>query len=205
MSRQNNGHRVSESEGMVWDSISQKPNLNITRAVRILTLSSHINQLFSHQVKQYMYEANNVEYLDCCNSSAHVGHCHPQVKILLVLSKKKLSRFFKIKFIGGGQRPTADGEVDHSTGVHIREPEEICQGDTSLKHPMVNFVPQSLVTSLPESLSVCFFTTSGPEANDLAMRLVKRYTGESDIMVVEEAHHGNIGIMLDISPKMHPK
>ena len=160
----------------------------------------------SHQVKQYMYEANNVEYLDCCNSSAHVGHCHPQVKILLVLSKqKKLSRFFKITFIGGGQRPTADGEVDHSTGVHIREPEEICQGDTSLKHPMVNFVPQSLVTSLPESLSVCFFTTSGPEANDLAMRLVKRYTGESDIMVVEEAHHGNIGIMLDISPKMHPK
>ena len=70
---------------------------------------------------------------------------------------------------------------------------------------MVIFVPQSLVTSLPESLSVCFFTTSGPEANDLAMRLVKRYTGESDIMVVEEAHHGNIGIMLDISPKMHPK
>ena len=206
MSRQNNGHRVSESEGMVWDSISQKPNLNITRAVRILTLSSYINQLFSHQVKQYMYEANNVEYLDCCNSSAHVGHCHPQVKNFLDLSKqKKLSRLFKTTFIGGGQRPTADGEVDHSTGVHIREPEEICQGDTSLKHPMVNFVPQSLVTSLPESLSVCFFTTSGPEANDLAMRLVKRYTGESDIMVVEEAHHGNIGIMLDISPKMHPK
>ena len=64
---------------------------------------------------------------------------------------------------------------------------------------------QSLVASLPESLSVCFFTTSGPEANDLAMRLVKRYTGETDIMVVEEAHHGNIGIMLDISPKMHSK
>ena len=117
---------------------------------------------------------------------------------------KKLSRLFKIT-IGGGQRPTADGEVDHSTGFHIREPEEICQGDTSLKHPVVTFVPQSLVTSLPESLSVCFFTTSGPEANDLAMRLVKRYTGESDIMVVEEAHHGNIGIMLDISAKMHPK
>ena len=70
----------------------------------------------------------------------------------------------------------------------------------------VNFVSnQSLVASLPESLSVCFFTTSGPEANDLAMRLVKRYTGETDIMVVEEAHHGNIGIMLDISPKMHSK
>ena len=95
MSRQNNGHRVSESEGMVWDSISQKPNLNITRAVRSLTLSSYINQLFSHQVKQYMYEANNVEYLDCCNSSAHVGHCHPQVKILLVLSTQKTKQTFE--------------------------------------------------------------------------------------------------------------
>jgi len=152
MSRQNNGHRVSESEGMVWDSISQKPNLNITRAV-----------------KQYMYEANNVEYLDCCNSSAHVGHCHPQV-------------------VGKGQQQmgkliTAQGFISENLRKYVK----------------------SLVTSLPESLSVCFFTTSGPEANDLAMRLVKRYTGESDIMVVEEAHHGNIGIMLDISPKMHPK
>ena len=70
---------------------------------------------------------------------------------------------------------------------------------------MVNLGFQSLVASLPESLSVCFFTTSGPEANDLAMRLVKRYTGETDVMVVEEAHHGNIGIMLDISPKMYSK
>ena len=34
---------------------------------------------FCQQVKQYMYEANNVEYLDCVNSSAHVGHSHPQV------------------------------------------------------------------------------------------------------------------------------
>jgi len=137
---------------MVWDSISQKPNLNITRAV-----------------KQYMYEANNVEYLDCCNSSAHVGHCHPQV-------------------VGKGQQQmgkliTAQGFISENLRKYVK----------------------SLVTSLPESLSVCFFTTSGPEANDLAMRLVKRYTGESDIMVVEEAHHGNIGIMLDISPKMHPK
>ena len=70
---------------------------------------------------------------------------------------------------------------------------------------LVNIGFQSLVASLPESLSVCFFTTSGPEANDLAMRLVKRYTGETDVMVVEEAHHGNIGIMLDISPKMYSK
>ena len=207
MSRQNNGHRVSESEGMVWDSISQKPNLNITRAVRILTLSSHINQLFPPTRWSNTCTRRTTWSTWTAVTARHmlVTAIHRSRSCTFYQNKKTKQTLYIITFIGGGQRPTADGEVDHSTGVHIREPEEICQGDTSLKHPMVNFVPQSLVTSLPESLSVCFFTTSGPEANDLAMRLVKRYTGESDIMVVEEAHHGNIGIMLDISPKMHPK
>lgn len=30
-------------------------------------------------VKQYLFDENNVEFLDCINSTAHVGHCHPQV------------------------------------------------------------------------------------------------------------------------------
>jgi len=152
MSRPSNGQRLSESEGMIVDCPSQKPTLNITRAV-----------------KQYMYEANNMEYLDCCNSSAHVGHCHPQV---VCKGQQQM-----------GKLVTAQGFVSENLRIYVK----------------------TLLASLPESLSVCFFTTSGPEANDLAMRLAKRYTGETDVMVVEEAHHGNIGIMLDISPKMYSR
>ena len=29
--------------------------------------------------KQYMYDTAGNEYLDCVNSTSHVGHCHPQV------------------------------------------------------------------------------------------------------------------------------
>jgi len=29
--------------------------------------------------KQYMFDTEGVEYLDCINGTAHVGHCHPQV------------------------------------------------------------------------------------------------------------------------------
>ncbi len=29
--------------------------------------------------KQYLYDINNIEYLDCVNNVCHVGHCHPQV------------------------------------------------------------------------------------------------------------------------------
>jgi len=30
-------------------------------------------------MKQYLYDEDNNEYLDCVNGTAHVGHCHPQV------------------------------------------------------------------------------------------------------------------------------
>ncbi len=29
--------------------------------------------------KQYAFDEDGVEYLDCFNGTAHVGHCHPQV------------------------------------------------------------------------------------------------------------------------------
>ncbi|CAH0762666.1 unnamed protein product [Bemisia tabaci] len=29
--------------------------------------------------RQYMYDENDVQYLDCINNVAHVGHCHPEV------------------------------------------------------------------------------------------------------------------------------
>lgn len=29
--------------------------------------------------RQYMYDENDNEYLDCINNVAHVGHCHPLV------------------------------------------------------------------------------------------------------------------------------
>ena len=45
----------------------------------VFLLQYNTRNPFCQQVKQYMYEANNVEYLDCVNSSAHVGHSHPQV------------------------------------------------------------------------------------------------------------------------------
>ena len=89
MSRPSKGHRLSESDGMMVDCPSQKPTLNITRAVRISHLLTLIIAIPSSQVKQYMYESNNVEYLDCCNSSAHVGHCHPQVENVAPFVKKK--------------------------------------------------------------------------------------------------------------------
>jgi len=62
-----------------------------------------------------------------------------------------------------------------------------------------------LMETLPEPLSVCYLTNSGSEANDLALRLAKAYSGKEDIVVTEDGYHGNIGALIDISPKMHQR
>ena len=121
MSRSSNGHRLSESDAMIVDCPSQKPTLNITRAVRISHPLSAINSPPSSQVKQYMYEANNVEYLDCCNSSAHVGHCHPQVEF--VFRKQFLQTAFQVVCKGQqqmGKLVTAQGFVSENLRKYVK-------------------------------------------------------------------------------------
>lgn len=65
-----------------------------------------------------------------------------------------------------------------------------------------NYVKR-LAQTLPESLDIVYVCNSGSEANDLALRLARQFTEEEDIVVTEDAFHGNLGILIDISPKMH--
>ena len=59
---------------------------------------------------------------------------------------------------------------------------------------------QRLCSTLPRELDTCFFVNSGSEANELALRIAKTYTRQKDILVVENAYHGNTSSMIDISP-----
>jgi 4-aminobutyrate aminotransferase-like enzyme len=57
-----------------------------------------------------------------------------------------------------------------------------------------------LTATLPPQLSVCFFVNSGSEANDLALRLARAYTGQQDMIVLDHAYHGNLQSLIDLSP-----
>ena len=59
---------------------------------------------------------------------------------------------------------------------------------------------ERLCATLPEPLSVCFFVNSGSEANDLALRLARSYTGNRDLLILDGAYHGNLTSLIDISP-----
>jgi len=60
-----------------------------------------------------------------------------------------------------------------------------------------------LAQTLPDELDVVYMCNSGSEANDLALRLARQFTNCEDVVVTEDAFHGNLGVLIDISPKMH--
>jgi len=148
------------------------PKLDLSKDIQTRRLSHVFERSplkVSRGVKQYLYDDDNVEYLDCVNGTAHVGHCHPQVVSAGHSQMSKLS--------------TAQGFVSDILNKYVKE----------------------LVQTLPEPLSVCYLTNSGSEANDLALRLAFQYTGRKDIVSVEDGYHGNLGVLVDISHKMHER
>lgn len=66
-----------------------------------------------------------------------------------------------------------------------------------------NSYAELLLSTLPGSLNRVFLVNSGSEANELAIRLARVYTGQKDVVVLEGAYHGNTTTMIDISPYKH--
>jgi 4-aminobutyrate aminotransferase-like enzyme/Ser/Thr protein kinase RdoA (MazF antagonist) len=62
-----------------------------------------------------------------------------------------------------------------------------------------------LVATMPGELSVCMFVCSGSEANDLAWRLAKAYTGNAGAITIEDAYHGTTDAVFEFSPAEHGK
>jgi len=60
-----------------------------------------------------------------------------------------------------------------------------------------------LAATLPDPLNVVFFTNSGSEANELALRLARTYTARRDVAVLDVAYHGTTTSLIDMSPYKH--
>ena len=62
---------------------------------------------------------------------------------------------------------------------------------------------KDLTSYLPDELNICFFTNSGSESNDLALRLARNKTQSKDTIVLDGAYHGHVSSLIDISPYKH--
>jgi 4-aminobutyrate aminotransferase-like enzyme len=79
----------------------------------------------------------------------------------------------------------------------------ILNTNTRYLSDVVNEYAERLTALFPEPLSVCYLVNSASEANELALRLVRAYTGRRDMIVLEAAYHGNTTGLIDISPYKH--
>ena len=75
--------------------------------------------------------------------------------------------------------------------------------NTRYLHGHLTDYAEHLTSTLPESLSVCYFVNSASEANELALRLARAHTGRRGMIVLEHAYHGHTTSLIDISPYKH--
>lgn len=70
--------------------------------------------------------------------------------------------------------------------------------------PQVQFA-EKLLSVLPEELNSVYFTNSGTEATEGAMKIAKRYTGRREIIAAEKAYHGSTQGALSLigNPEYH--
>jgi len=62
---------------------------------------------------------------------------------------------------------------------------------------------KELTATLPDGLDVCFFTNSGSEANDLALRMARECSKSKETILLDGAYHGNLSSLIEISPYKH--
>jgi 4-aminobutyrate aminotransferase-like enzyme len=121
-----------------------------------------------------------------------------------------------LKFVRGSMQYLYDEEgrayldavnnVSHVGHCHPRvvragqEQMAVLNTNTRYLHDNLVCYAERLCATLPETLSVCFFVCSGSEANELALRLARTYTGQKDMIVVDAAYHGNTTSLIEISP-----
>ncbi|CAG2192830.1 5-phosphohydroxy-L-lysine phospho-lyase,Alanine--glyoxylate aminotransferase 2-like,Ethanolamine-phosphate phospho-lyase homolog 1,Ethanolamine-phosphate phospho-lyase [Mytilus edulis] len=67
-------------------------------------------------------------------------------------------------------------------------------------HDNMVMLAERLISTLPEGLNTVYFTNSGSEATDLAIRLANHHTHGSEQITLDHAYHGHVISALDISP-----
>ncbi|KAA3608655.1 MAG: aminotransferase class III-fold pyridoxal phosphate-dependent enzyme [Planctomycetota bacterium] len=62
---------------------------------------------------------------------------------------------------------------------------------------------ERLLATVPKPLEVCYLLNSGSEANELALRLARTYTGRKGMVVLDSGYHGHTSSLIDLSAYKH--
>jgi 4-aminobutyrate aminotransferase-like enzyme/Ser/Thr protein kinase RdoA (MazF antagonist) len=82
----------------------------------------------------------------------------------------------------------------------VHEQTALLATNTRYLHAGMQRYADRLRELLPSELSVFFFTPSGSEANELALRLIRKHTGAKDLCVMDHGYHGHTTGTMAMSP-----
>ncbi|MCA0400328.1 MAG: aminotransferase class III-fold pyridoxal phosphate-dependent enzyme [Proteobacteria bacterium] len=72
--------------------------------------------------------------------------------------------------------------------------------NTRYLHDNIVTYAERLKALMPAGLDTFYFTASGSEANEVAIRMARAFTGRRDMLVIDWAYHGTTQTLIDISP-----
>ncbi len=180
---------VRASERVVWRSLCPDPNL---------LLGIPVDRLPHHQSASTIAAARRT----------HIG---PNLSLSYGTNPVNIVRGWKQYLFDENGKRYVDGynNVAHVGHAHPRVvravSEQLAVLNTNTRYLQEQLVAyaEALTALLPESLTVCYFTASGSEANELALRLARAHTGQRDLIVMDSAYHGHTTTLIDISPYKH--
>lgn len=106
---------------------------------------------------------------------------------------------FGIKYLDTVNNVAHVGHENYNVVKAGQEQMALINTNSRYLHENINALAEELIETLPPELNVLHFVNSGSEANELAIRMVKTYNGERDIIASEVGYHGNSNMCIDIS------
>ncbi len=109
--------------------------------------------------------------------------------------RRYLDAYNNVPHVGHGHPRVAAAIADQT---------HVLATNTRYLHELPLVYAERLAALLPATLSMCFLVNSGSEANELAVRLCRAFTGRRDMLVMAHGYHGNTTGAMDLSPYKWP-
>jgi len=107
-------------------------------------------------------------------------------------------------YLDGYNNVTSVGHCHPKVVAAIAAQAGVLATHTRYLHAGVLDYAERLLATLPDEIGQMMFTCTGSEANDLAVRIARAFTGGTGIIVTETAYHGVTQAVAEFSPSLGP-
>jgi 4-aminobutyrate aminotransferase-like enzyme/Ser/Thr protein kinase RdoA (MazF antagonist) len=171
-------------ELLTWKSICPDPNLLFNESNLELSITAEDNEIIAYR-KKHLGKSLSLSYNLPLNMVRGSG-----TFLIDVSGRKYLDTVNNVAHVG------------HENPQVIKAAQEqmaVLNTNTRYLHENINDFAKELLDTFPKKLSVVHFVNSGSEANELALRMIRTYTDQKDMIVLEIGYHGNTTSCIDIS------